>query len=428
MFGHIVQHPRTLPFVFSVILVVLSCLLVHSAFRKGGLWNVERFNDFKAYHQAAQMALDRNLEEAYSSDQAKPYQYPPTLATLIIPLGLLPYRVALVIWVLGSLFLLMWSFRVLDRVLCPPVKGIDKFFGFLLVYRMIESDFANTNANVLILGLLVLGFQLERRARSGGAGLILSLAASIKVAPLLLLPWMIYRGRWRMAGGFCGGLFLWGVLVPGTIIGPADYSGSMKLWYQGIVAPMNIAAEEFAEEAPGGYLPGQSLRVLFHRLLRPIDATAHDTENISIHLFDLSKQTVDVIGMVVSMLILGGLLTFFWKRKRDRLLWGGAEIATAIVLIVLLSPLARKAHFVVLFPAATYGFMLARVAEPGRRKILWALWWVALGLVVLTSPDILTDEVSAIVMGYCPFSWAAILLLVLPLLQPRDPFPSKQPP
>ena len=109
---------------------------------------------------------------------------------------------------LVGLALLLCSFRVLDKVLCPPVMGLDKLVGFLLVYRLVESDFANTNANVLVLGIVIIGFWLERRERSVAAGMLLALAACVKVFPILIFPWLLTPSRRRMLGGFLLGLLI----------------------------------------------------------------------------------------------------------------------------------------------------------------------------------------------------------------------------
>ncbi len=412
-------HRRVPPYLFTIVIVALSLALVHSAFRKGGLWDADRANDFRAYHQAARAALGRDLASAYSAPE-KPYQYPPTLASIVVPLGLLPARAALVLWVLGSLALLLWSFRVLERVLCPPVRGVDKFLGFLMVFRMIESDFANTNANTLVLGLIIWGFSLERRGRSGFAGVVIALATCIKVFPALLAPWMLYRARWRMTGGFLAGLVVWGALVPGTVLGPADFSRSFASWYRGVVAPMSPAAVEYGDEAPGGYLPGQSLRVLLHRVARPIDATAHDDEEVPLNVMTLSKSAVDMVWVGLAVVLLGGLMVFF-RRRSSSPIWGGGEIAVALTLTVLLSPLARKAHFVVLLPAATYAFMLARISTGARRTVSRTLWWAALGVILLTSPSIIGDRWSAIALGLCPLSVAGLMLVAVHVIEGSRP-------
>ena len=401
---------------FGIVLIVLLAILLHSAFRKGGLWQEGRYNDFRAYHDAASYALDDKLSSAYALEE-RPYQYPPTLASVIVPIGLVPYRVGLVIWVLLSLGVLVCSFRVLDRVLCPPVDGLAKMVGFLFVYRLIESDFANTNANVLVLGLVVFGFALERRERSVWGGFLIALAACVKVYPILLFPWMVSPSRRRMLPGFLGGVVVWGVLVPGTVLGPSECFASYRAWYGCMMAPM--AAEETAEEAEETqYVAGQSLRTLAYHLLRRTDATAHDEESISVNFTHLSRAQTEGIYYAMSIVALGLCYAVIRKRWRGGV-WRGDEIAIAMALTVLLSPLARKAHFVMIWPAAAMAFAVAFTSMGKRRTVLFSLWGVALGLVLLTSPGVLGAKLSKLAMAYCPLSMSTLILIAI-LLVPRQ--------
>lgn len=390
------------------VLVVLGLILVVSAFHKGGLWREGRFNDFMAYHRAAVAAVHGDLTPAYE-DPERPYQYPPTLAALIVPLGLLSYRAGLVIWVLGSLLLVFWVLRVLDEVLCPPVEGLDKFLGIVLTYRFLQSDFANTNANTIVLALLTAGFLLERRRHSLAAGGVLALAACVKVFPLLIFPWMVYRQRWRNTTGFLGGLLLWGALVPGTILGPRALVNGLEHWYEGVLAPINVLSADYATGPAAEYVPGQSLRALLHHVLRRTDASAHDDEVVTVNLVDLSPLQVDGVWGVGGLLLLGLALRRF-RHEGQAAVWGGRELSIAILLCVVLSPIARKAHFVVLLPAAAFAFAAARSAVPSRRRLLLGLWTLALLLVVATSPGLLGPWLSKRAMAFCPLTLAAFLL------------------
>jgi hypothetical protein len=425
-----IRQPRLQALVFTVVLLALLAVLAHSGLRKGGLFDSRRFNDFRAYHDAAQAALDGRLYEAYAAGP-KPYQYPPTLAVLILPLGALPYRAALCVWVALCLASLVLAFRALDRVLCPPLKGIDKFFGFLLAYRMLESDFANGNANVAVLGLMVLGFYLERRARPLAGGLVLALAAAVKAAPILVLPWMLYRRRWRMSAGFTLGLAGWALVLPGTILGPAELGRSYRAWNEGLLGAVTPGAASYAQGAPAGYEPGQSLRALLHRLLRPIDATAHDGAEsgeqgepeegiVRINIADLPKAAVDAIYAVIGLAVLLGCLLRFRRQSRAPA-WGGAEVACAILLPALLAPIARKAAFALALPAAAYAFLVARVSSGRERLRLGALWGLAFLLLVGSSKDVLGERWATLLTAFCPMALASVLLLGALLFKSAPP-------
>ena len=104
-------------------------------------------------------------------------------------------------------------------------------------------------------------------------------------------------------------------------------------------------------------MPGQGLRALTHRLVRRSDATAHDGSVRSIHLVDLSKLSADGIYLALGILTLGALLVTSWRRVPGRgHPFSAVEIAAACAAMALLGPLSRKAHFVLLWPAAVVAF------------------------------------------------------------------------
>ncbi len=406
--------------IYVLVLVVVCGLLFHKAQRSGGLLNPDKQNDFLAYHQAAVSVLESDLPRAYNLELPKPYQYPPSLATLIVPLGLLPYQVGLLIWIALQLFLFLWVFRSLDEILGMPVKGIDKTLGLLLMFRLFQSDFANGNANTLVLAFLMGGFLFFKREKMLLSGAFFSLAAAIKVFPILIAPWLLYKKRFKLAGFFLLGLIVWGVLIPGTILGPKSMATCYGKWSDTMLSPsagIQGGEEAQPEMARGTYVAGQSLRSFWFHLLRDTDATAHDDDVFTVNVAHLSVSSVEWVYRITGAVLLLSLLVIFW-RKGHPTLWTGPEIAIACLLMPVLSPLARKAHFVVLFPAAVLAFAIARTSKGARRKPLFILWGFAFCLIVFSSPGALGPWLSKRVMAFSPLTWASISLALIIMVPP----------
>lgn len=421
------------------LIVLMLIVLTSTALRKGGAWDPQRFNDFRAYHTAAKAALDRNLESAYH-DPDRPYQYPPTLATLVAPLGWLPYRVGLWIWVLAKVALLLWILRALGKLASPRVVLGDLALGMMFCYRFLDSDFANGNANLLCLGAVVGGIYLLRRNCPRWGGFVLALAACVKATPLLFLPWFIVQRRWQQVAGFTVGLLLWGLLVPVLVLGRADYTNSCSVWYHQLLGPINPLAQEEYAEARDGYVPGQSLRSFLQRFLRPIDASAHDDASIRINVADVPERSVDITYAALSVAFLGGVFLVYRRRRvrrsaaagdtdvdaaaeRDATAGSPAELSAVLALSVLIAPLARKASFVALLPAAIQSRALIRekaAAGHGSARWLRVAWWLGFAMVSLTAPAVVGREIATYIVCYCPASGAAVVLLaVLGLAEPR---------
>src|SRR5207249_4318960 len=87
-----------------------------------------------------------------------------------------------------------------------------------------------------------------------------------------------------------------------------------------------------------------------------------------------------------------------------------------------LGPISRNAHFVLLLPAAAAGAAAVRLACPGRRTGRALLLAGAFALVVLTAPGLIGVRASRLLMAFCPYSAAALLLigLLLAAAGPRE--------
>jgi hypothetical protein len=408
---------------YAVVVLALSALFLFRGLRQGGALGGNRSNDFAAYHTAARGVLRGELESSYRA--ARPYQYPPTLAVLLAPLGLLPARAASILWTAGNLALLLWTLRLSREALGPPVAGLDQVLGLLLIARAAESDFANGNANTLVLFFLILGLAVARRGSGAAGGSLLALAGLLKLAPLLLLPWILWRRRWNLALGFLIGLVLWGGVLPALVLGPLPFARAWKAFYQETLRPLAAGGEPSRGAASVRYEPGQSLHALLHRLLSPTDATAHDEAVVKVNVADLSGRAVDVVYLAGSAVVLAALCFRFRGKARE---WEAAEVGAVLSAMVLLSPLSRKAHFVALFPAGAAGSAAIRESCPGRRGTGLTLWIAAFALVDLTAPALVGRQAASWILAFCPFGLAAGLLLALSTLRPAQPPAAGRPP
>lgn len=397
----------------SLFLASLAALVARGLF-KAGVFEEGKYNDFHAYHAAAQGVWKRDLVPSYE-DPLRANLYPPTFSCLVAPLGLLSYRWAAVTWVLLNGALVFYIFQGLDRILGIPLSAAAKVAGFLLVFRLVESDFANGNANVFVLAIVLGAIDLLWKRGEALSGGLFSLAILSKVSPAIFLAWAAYRLRWRFLAGVAGGLLFFGFLLPTVVLGPKGAARAWDAWRNVTLTHMDPGSESYSREVASGYEPGQSLRALVHRLLRDSDATSHDGEVVSIHLLQLSKMTADEVYFFLAAVILGlGLLGNWMRAPGLRIAFRPEEIAAACAAMVLLAPISRKAHFVALWPAAVLGFEAWRLCEHARLSRMGSgLWALALICVVATSPDIVGRTLSTRLQAYCPMSWAAAALLIL---------------
>ena len=221
-----------------------------------------------------------------------------------------------------------------------------------------------------------------------------------------------------MAVGFLLGALLWGAVLPALVLGPSPFARAWGAFHAEVLRPLWAGGEQRLEGGAARYEPGQSLHALLHRLLSPIDATAHDEEVVKVNLADLPGPAVDALYLACSAAVLGALC-FRFRGRAGR--WESGEIGAVVAAMVLLSPLSRKAHFVALLPAGAAGAAAIRESCPGRRGRPLALWIAAFALQNLTAPALIGRRLASWILAYCPFGIAAGLLLALLSVRPTSP-------
>lgn len=133
------------------ILVFIALIIAVVAISRG----VRRpVNDFVAYHTAAQRFLAS--EPYYVAEVSYPFKYPPPTLLLFLPLGLVDYSVAKVIWVIAN-FLWVMAIPLLLLLLLEPQTESSRrkyFFAilsaFLCSLRFLEPEFQENQVSSLI--------------------------------------------------------------------------------------------------------------------------------------------------------------------------------------------------------------------------------------------------------------------------------------
>ena len=142
------------------------------------------------------------------------FRYLPGVAIVFVPFALLPYSVALAVWLVIELAVAAAIGVALIRPLPNSWRpwaaaGYVFFLGLVL-----EVTLGNVNLISLALALAAWRF----RDRAIGAGVLLAAAVGLKFLPLTLLLFYLASGRWRpvLAGGLIGaaGLALTALLMP----------------------------------------------------------------------------------------------------------------------------------------------------------------------------------------------------------------------
>jgi hypothetical protein len=133
------------------------------------------------------------------------YLYPPFLAVVIAPLVavITDYRAANWLWAgLGSVVLALSVVMVASRERIASRTNLALLVGAAFAYAPVVSELNIGNVHLLILGLIASAWLALRRGTARGdvaAGVLVGVAALIKVFPGLIVLWFLLTGRVRAA-------------------------------------------------------------------------------------------------------------------------------------------------------------------------------------------------------------------------------------
>lgn len=296
--------------------------------------------------------------------------YPPFAGLLLAPLSLLTMEALRIVWFTGifvALQGLVWlvtgwvglNRRWVRLALCPAVAAVAVLFA--PVYQELWSG--NTN---VFLALLVLA-DLCRRDGARGRGLLIGIAAGIKLTPGLFILYFLltrrFREAWTALAGFAATVAIGFAVMPGQ---------AWQYWTKHVVDVDRMHSDPSIRV-------NQNLRGTLARLL----------------------DDPEVLGawVAIAVVVLAGGLTVCVALHRRGLVREGAVLVGVVSLLV--SPLSWVYHWVWLIPAV---IVLAATAVRTRS----AVWGVAAAAAAVV-PFLVSYPTLAETGGQVPTGfWAAV--------------------
>jgi alpha-1,2-mannosyltransferase len=193
-------------------------------------------NDFEVYYYGGSRVLqtgETGVNELYAPRDGLPFTYPPFAALLFAGLALLPVGTSGLIFITTALV----GAAVVAAWLARHYFGLRGWAESFADWRFRAAALAGTAAilllgpwrdtfdfgqiNIILMGLVLADFALHGKDRAGEirwpAGLLIGIAASIKLTPLAFGLYFLVRRDFKalgwMAGGFLGSIALaWAVL------------------------------------------------------------------------------------------------------------------------------------------------------------------------------------------------------------------------
>ncbi len=198
-------------------------------FYTGGAMALEGRSD-RFYDLGEQTACQQRRVPPRRGEQGLlPFNYPPHAALPLMPLALLPWQAAFVVWELGQLALLGLLLRYLGRWTSGwSFTARSAAFAALLAFPPLFMTFQLGQVSLLIL-VCLLGFYdalREDRPRAAAAWFVLgTVKPQLFIAPAVTL---IAARRWRVLVLAAGGLAVWG-LATTAVLGWSCWPGFLGI-------------------------------------------------------------------------------------------------------------------------------------------------------------------------------------------------------
>jgi hypothetical protein len=271
-----------------------------------------------------------------------------------------------------------------DKILNPSLAALPSIVMISFTFDMFDLG----QPNLVLLALMLWGFWLLQHDRPWSSGSLFALATAIKVFPLAVLPYLVWRRQWASAASMAIFLVIFLIVVPTPIRGFQHNLSELKTWYQGMVGSSSEAGFGKRDDQNWSWM-NQSVISLTHRLTRPINYNQDDPNKrpAYMNLLDLDFKTANWIVVGVSLVIGFGFIIVMPPGGRRTPRSDAEELGILFCLMTVASPLARQYYFIWLFFPLTV--LIHRAAHDPRaavRKGTWVVLAVSGFLVCLSLP------------------------------------------
>jgi len=359
-------------------------------------------SDFPIYHSAARTLLAGGSPYDAATG-LHGYVYLPFFALLLSPLSALPLAAAAAVWYVANVLFALASIRAAIRIVRDGVQGWRAWWAVAALAPLLgffHDNLVLGQANLFLLGLVVWGASgvLAGRDRVW-PGVLLGIAAGLKMnCALLILP-ILLRGRLRPTAGFVAGL-AFALLLPLLLLGPERGIDLTRQWRAKVVVPASEGTLQ------GSKIWDQSPAAALRRLV--VDAPAFGETHVNVATLSQVEFTrlSRAVGAGILLTMLSVWLFSGGKERRETLL---LDLGIACCGMLQIVGFNLKAQFVLLTLPALVAVSRAAPPPLGSKGVRASL--VAAGLLLVAgNPGLAGRAASNIALAYSSVTLATFLL------------------
>jgi alpha-1,2-mannosyltransferase len=357
------------------------------------------FEDFGAYIAAAHSVV--NHTDLYSQFIHQPpnvalsgFDYPPVVAFFLQPLAWIPATAAATLWLWLTIVCTAVAAGIAAFALLPrtwPRLEIAALVTFL--FSAATYNYWHGQMNPLIFLLLALALHAWVHGHQTRFGVLIGIAASIKLAPILLIV-LIVRRRWWRAAAACAITVAVGVAVGVVTLGTATLHE-----YVTRVLPV-LSAQD-------GWLYNQSISGVVNRLF------GH-----AVLVPQSGSLPISLVTYAVLAAMLGLLFFAIGPEARNRQV-SGAEFAAATLLMLLASTITWYAHYVTAIIIVFAAVGLMALDREWRSRALIASTTAFVVAIALLAPLLIANVTSStqlIALSHTAWWWWLTQVASLPAI------------
>lgn len=310
------------------------------------VWTFHLF-DFAIYYQAV-----RDLQHSISmyQDPSIAMKYPMSAMVILAPIAWMPYVVAEKLWTVLSLLAMAGSLWMMVKILPQVTKREWSWIVALIVLSFpYKFTLGMGQINFVILACLVGSLYGYLRKSDGWAGILLAIAAWIKITPLVLLLFYLKKRKYKTIVVALA-TYLAGWVMAGEIWG---YALVKEFVFEVIPSISTLGNEVYYNQALTGLLArlgvGDNIAGIINYLSLAVMlgmgyiVTPRDRREPKLELLSF--------GMLVTAMILGSGLAWqhyfvwllipylgayaVWSEQRETKVWMGVALAISYVLVAL---------------------------------------------------------------------------------------------
>lgn len=392
--------------------LIYTMMCINSAL-KGG--------DFDVYLDAAVKLSEGKNIYAPPFIKGLQYFYSPLFAVLLVPFTG-NFFVTEFIWLLLSGVMIYRTFGLIQKYLNFSQFSKKEFRWFVIIttfftLRFLLYNIAMIQITIFLLWAIFESIDLIKRDKFIIGSLLLAFAINVKLLPLVILPYLLYRGYFKATGLVVGFSVIF-LYLPVLFLGTDFNSFLLHEWWQVI----NPTKKEHLIEAGAGSQNLVGLIPVF------ITETQGDL-NVQRNFLNLSVETAIQITSLVRLALIALTLYFLkWPFKRDVSNLNELRSLSYICLLIpLIFPHQQKYAFIFLYPMimylSYYCFLLYK-HQWNRQSKIYTFSLLTIGFIL--SPFIGSDIVGKmnydLIHHFRLLGIVALLLIVYSMISKPDSF------